>query len=77
MSTRTRFIVVNTRTGKAVQNWSYADRRHIVFCNDPEWAMGHPDMKAAQRTVDRLKKDFGDDRLTAMKVTITTTVSFG
>ena len=34
-------------------------------------------MEAAQRTVDRLKKDFGDDRLTAMKVTITTTVSFG
>ena len=77
MSTRTKFIVVNTRTGKAVQTWSYADRRHIVFCADPEWAMGHPDMEAAQRTADLLKKDFGDDRLTAMKVTITTTVSFG
>lgn len=77
MSTRTKFIVVNTRTGKAVQNWSYADRRHIVFCTDPEWAMGHPDMKSAQRTADLLKKDFGDDRLVAMKVTITTTVSFG
>ena len=77
MSTRIKFIVINTRTGKAVQNWSYADRRHIVFCTDPEWAMGHPDMGAAQRTADLLKKDFGDDRLTAMKVTITTTVSFG
>lgn len=77
MSTRIKFIVVNTRTGKAVQNWSYADRRHIVFCTDPEWAMGHPDMESAQRTADLLKKDFSDEHLTAMKVTITTTVSFG
>lgn len=77
MSTRIKFIVVNTRTGKAVQNWSYADRRHIVFCTDTEWAMGHPDMESAQRTADLLKKDFGDEHLTAMKVTITTTVSFG
>ena len=72
-----KYIIVNPATGKAVQNWSFADKKHIIYCNSPEWSMKFVDEKSANRRVDFLKKNFNAQNLTVLKVTITTTVTFG
>lgn len=72
-----KYIIVNSATGKAVQNWSFADKKHIVYCTSPEWSMKFVDEKSANRRVDFLKKNFNAQNLTVLKVTITTTVTFG
>ena len=43
----TKYIIVCPKNGKAVQNWSFADRKHIVYCNSPEWAMKWDNEKSA------------------------------
>ena len=74
---KTAFIIVNTATGKPVQNWSFAGKKHILYCVSPEWAMKHDDAEAAGRTLDYLNKNFGESRLSVMRVTFTTAVTFG
>lgn len=72
-----KYIIVNPATGKAVQNWSFADKKHIIYCTSPEWAMMHESEDSANRTLDYLKKNFNAQNLTVLKVTFTTTVTFG
>ena len=72
-----KYIIVNPATGKAVQNWSFADKKHILYCTSPEWAMKFADEESAKRRVDFLKKNFNAQNLTVLKVTFNTTVTFG
>ena len=72
-----KYIIVNPATGKAVQNWSFADKKHILYCTSPEWAMKFADEESANRRVDFLKKNFNVQNLTVLKVTFNTTVTFG
>ena len=72
-----KYIIVNPATGKAVQNWSFADKKHILYCTSPEWAMKFADEESAKRRVDFLKKNFNVQNLTVLKVTFNTTVTFG
>ena len=54
----TKFIIVNYRRDQAVQNWSFADKKHIIYCNSAEWAMKFADKAGAKRTLDYLRKNF-------------------
>ena len=72
-----KYIVMNTATGKAVQTWTFADRKHILYCNNPEWSMMHGSEDAANRTLEYLKKNFQIHELVVMKVSINTVVTFG
>lgn len=74
---RTVFIIVNTATGKPVQTWNYAGKSHIIYCENPEWAMQCDTEAGANDTMDYLKKNFREPRLSVMRVTFTTTVTFG
>lgn len=73
----TKYIIVCPKNGKAVQNWSFADRKHIVYCVSPEWAMPFNDEKSANERKEYLEKNFPGQTLTVMKVTIETTYKFG
>ena len=72
-----KYIILNTRTGKAVQNWSFADRKHIIYCNSPEWTMKWDDEESANKRKAYLEENFPGQTLTVMKVTIETTYKFG
>lgn len=72
-----KYIIVNPATGKAVQNWSFADKKHILYCTSPKWAMKFVDEESAKRCVDFLKKNFNAQNLTVLKVTFNTTITFG
>jgi hypothetical protein len=72
-----KYIILNTRTGKAVQNWSFADKKHIVYCNSPEWAMKWDNEKSANERKEYLEKNFPGQILTVMKMTKTVSYTFG
>lgn len=73
----TKFIIVNTKTGKPVQNWSFAERKHIVYCVTPEWAMKWDEEDSAKRRMEFLKANFSCQELTVLRVTFNTTVTIG
>ena len=73
----TKFIIVNTRTGKPVQNWSFAERKHIVYCVTAEWAMKFDEEDSAKRRMEFLKANFPGQELTVLRVTFNTTVTIG
>lgn len=73
----TKFIIVNTKTGKPVQNWSFAERKHIVYCVTPEWAMKWDEEDSAKRRMEFLKVNFPGQELTVLRVTFNTTVTIG
>jgi hypothetical protein len=63
----TIFIIIATN-GKAVQSWSFAEKKHILFCDSPDWAMPFPSKKAAEYRVDYLKKHFPKYQLNAVEI---------
>ena len=73
----TKFIIVNTKTGKPVQYWSFAERKHIVYCVTPEWAMKWDEEDSAKRRMEFLKANFPGQELTVLRVTFNTTVTIG
>ena len=73
----TKFIIVNTKTGKPVQNWSFAERKHIVYCVTPDWAMKFDKEDSAKRRMEFLKANFPGQELTVLRVTFNTTVTIG
>ena len=74
---RTTYIIVNTATGKPVQSWTFAGKKHIMYCTTPEWAMPNPDEDSANRRLKFLQENFHENRLSVMKVTFKTNVIFG
>ena len=65
------YIIVNpVAGGKAVQTWTFAGKKAIVYCTGPEWAMKFGCEEGARRTVDYLKKNFPVQNLVVMKVQI-------
>ena len=75
----TKFIIVNTKTGKAVQNWSFATPKHIVYCVSPKWAMKWDveEEDSVKRRMEFLKANFPGQELTVLRITINTTVTIG
>lgn len=71
-----KYIILNLN-GKAVQNWSFSTKRHIQYCQSPEWAMKFDEEKAAARWKDILNKNFPKERLVIMKIKIETTIIVG
>jgi hypothetical protein len=73
----TKYIIVCPKNGKAVQNWSFADRKHIIYCSSPEWAMKWDEEDSAKRRMEFLKANFPGQELTVLRVTINTTITIG
>jgi hypothetical protein len=73
----TKYIIVCPKNGKAVQNWSFADRKHIIYCSSPEWAMKWDEEDSAKRRMEFLKANFPGQELTVLRVTFNTTVTIG
>jgi hypothetical protein len=73
----TKFIIVNPKNGKAVQSWSFAERKHIIYCSSPEWSMKWDDETSANIRKEYLEKNFPGQALIVMKVTINTTYTIG
>ena len=72
-----KYIIVNPRYGKAVQSYSFAERKHIMYCNDPEWAMKFEDEDAANKKMEYLIANFPGQTLTVMKITFNKTFTIG
>ena len=72
-----KFIIVSPKTGKPVQNWTFAGKKHILYCQTPEWAMKHEKEEDANKTLVYLKKEFPDQVLVVMPVTIETIYKVG
>jgi hypothetical protein len=73
----TKFIIVNPKNGKAVQSWSFAERKHIIYCSSPEWSMKWDDETSANIRKEYLEENFPGQALIVMKVTINTTYTIG
>lgn len=73
----TKYIIVCPKNGKAIQNWSFADRKHIIYCSSPEWAMKWDDEDSAKRRMEFLKANFPGQELTVLRVTFNMTVTIG
>lgn len=73
----TKYIIVCPKNGKAVQNWSFADRKHIIYCSSPEWAMKWDDEDSAKRRMEFLKANFPGQELTVLRVTFNMTITIG
>lgn len=71
-----KYIIVNDYRDQAVQNWTFADRKRIVYCNSAEWAMKFADKAGAKRTLDYLKKNFPSQDLSLVEATFYNDVSF-
>lgn len=71
-----KYIIVNDYRDQAVQNWTFADRKHIVYCNSAEWAMKFDDKAGAKRTMDYLKKNFPGQDLSIVEATFYNDVTF-
>ena len=56
--TEIKFIILNVKTGKAVTNWSFADKKHIIYSNSPDWAMKFDTIEDAQKRVKYLEDNF-------------------
>lgn len=72
-----KYIIVNPVTGKAVQNWCFAGKKHIIYCNSPEWSMKHEKKESAERTLKYLNDNFPGQPLTVLKMTKTVSYTFG
>lgn len=72
-----KFIIVSPKTGKPVQTWTFAGKKHILYCKTPEWAMKHEKEEDANETLAYLKKEFPDQMLVVMPVTIETVFKVG
>ena len=77
VSNMEKYIILNTKTGKAVQNWCFAGKKHIIYCNSPDWAMKFETKESAESRRDYLTDNFPDKTLTVMKMTKTVTYTFG
>lgn len=73
----TKYIIVCPKNGKAVQNWSFADRKHIIYCSNPEWSMKWDDEDSAKRRIEFLKANFPGQELTVLRVTFKMTITIG
>lgn len=75
----TKFIIVNTKTGKPVQYWTFAGHKHIVYCVSPEWAMKWEEEEedSVKHRMEFLKANFPGQELTVLRITINTTVTIG
>lgn len=73
----TKFIIVNPKNGKAVQSWSFAEWKHIIYCSSPEWSMKWDDETSANIRKEYLEENFPGQALTVIKVTINTTYTIG
>ena len=73
----TKYIIVCPKNGKAVQNWSFAERKHIVYCVTPDWAMKFDEEDSAKRRMEFLKANFPGQELTVLRVTFNMTVTIG
>lgn len=71
-----KYIIVNDYKDQAVQNWTFADKKRIIYCNSAEWAMKFTDADAAKRTVKYLKKNFLVKDLAVVKATFQSNVRF-
>lgn len=71
-----KYIIVNDYKDQAVQNWTFADKKRIIYCNSAEWAMKFADADAAKRTVKYLKKNFLVKDLAVVKATFQSNVRF-
>lgn len=71
-----KYIIVNDYKDQAVQNWTFADKKRIIYCNNAEWAMKFADADAAKRTVKYLKKNFLVKDLAVVKATFQSNVRF-
>ena len=71
----TKYIIVCPKNGKAVQNWSFADRKHIIYCSSPEWAMKWDDEDSAKCRMEFLKANFPGQELTVLRVTFNMTIT--
>lgn len=72
-----KYIIVNPRNGKAVQSYTFAERKHIMYCNDPEWAMKFDDENSANKKMEYLTVNFPGQTLTVMKITFNKTFTIG
>lgn len=72
-----KYIIVNPRNGKAVQSYSFAERKHIMYCNDPEWAMKFEDEDTANKKMEYLTANFPGQTLTVMRITFNKTFTIG
>ncbi|MBO7694361.1 MAG: hypothetical protein J6T10_17245 [Methanobrevibacter sp.] len=72
-----KYIIVNPRNGKAVQSYTFAERKHIMYCNDPEWAMKFEDEDSANKKMEYLTVNFPGQTLTVMKITFNKTFTIG
>lgn len=72
-----KYIIVNPRNGKAVQSYTFAERKHIMYCNDPEWAMKFDDEDSANKKMAYLTVNFPGQNLTVMKITFNKTFTIG
>lgn len=72
-----KYIIVNPRNGKAVQSYTFAERKHIMYCNDPEWAMKFEDEDSANKKMEYLAVNFPGQTLTVMKITFNKTFTIG
>ena len=72
-----KYIIVNPKNGKAVQSYTFAERKHIMYCNDPEWAMKWDEEDSAKRKMEFLKANFPGQTLTVMKITFNKTFTIG
>lgn len=73
----TKYIIISPKTGKPVQSWSFAERKHIVYCVTPDWAMKFDGEDSAKHTMEFLKANFPGQELTVLRVTFNTTVTIG
>ena len=74
--TEVKYIIVNYHLDKAVQNWTFAGKKHIIYCESAEWALKFDRVDAAKDTRDYLKKNFPGQDLTVVKATFYTDVTF-
>lgn len=72
-----KFIIVNVVTGKALQSWTFAGKKHIEYCTSPDWATPFPSMESAEHYKDYLTENFPNQKLTTMKLTKTVTYAVG
>lgn len=71
-----KYIIVNDYKDQAVQNWTFADRKHIVYCNSAEWAMKFDNADSAKRIKAYLEKNFPNQVLAVVKSIFQPTVRF-
>jgi len=72
-----KFIILNRTTGKPVQSWTFAWKRHVMYCSSPEWALKFESGDAARRQIAFLKRNFPGQDLVPMRMKLETVVTLG